>query len=55
MMVFTVCVNDTVQLLYISIIFLVEKYLRGALIDHVWHITVVMIFGCQCITMIQNR
>jgi len=46
MMVFNVCVNDT-------------KYYpsngRQLLIAHVTLITTVMIDGCQCITMVQNR
>jgi len=46
MMVFNVCVNDTVQLLYISINLLEDLLL----IDHVTHLC------CDdCITMVQNR
>jgi len=55
MMVFNVCVIGTVQLLNISINLLMEDIFWWALIAHVAPIPTVMIDGCQCITIVQNR
>jgi len=53
MMVFNVCVNDTVQLLYsiILLTFLLMISFDWWLV--MWLITAVI--GCQCITLEQNR
>jgi len=53
-MVFNVCVNGTVQLLYISLNLLMKEILVMSF-DHPTLITAVIIVGCQCITMVQNR
>ncbi len=54
MMVISVCVNDTVLLLYM-LLFYICYYLKAALVHHVTFSSPSAFGGYQCITKLQNR